>query len=530
MPDSEDAINASYGGSVRQMVDLTRTLIAENGFLRGMVRTISEGLLGMPLSFQGPPEMVKDLINAAETPGEWARMHPLNEVSQIIDDGIVFNLGLGQYVFDEPELVRPIGYHRIPRLEWRDPRWLRQDTTTRQWYYQGLGGEVPISPGDGEWLLFQPYPRLDAWRHAPAVYIMLAAIFGRDALFDRQRTSEVSAPTRVARAIKAVSPKTLSRMASDLAKMAHDNEITLPAEWIYEIVSASAGDYWKVCAEIVTWARQNVEVGLTGNILSVEGPTGFANAGFYVRVNMSRRQYYADTWCDCARTQGLVWWVRDNWGEQWVSRCPVPVYNVRDPKDAADEANVLKSFGEGLEKLASGISAAGLDLDRTGVMEMLQRYGIRTTPKATGSAVAKLPLGVDAIGAVVRGGVALASLGLAPFGDERDNMTIAELAERAKGGAAPAPTPASSSPPAPASPPAAREADDECDPDEDDCDESARLAEAYTARALDRCPYHGRTHSCPRCGVRRVYALDEQTGQPRIQWRAIRKPAQAVAA
>jgi hypothetical protein len=507
MADREDAILATYNGRLRELVDLGRTLIGEDGFQAGLLDTMSHGLIGMPLSFQGDPGMIVALTDSAGTPGEWGKLHPENEAAKILADGIVFNLGLGQYVFDEADIVRPIGAHRVPRIVWRDPRWLRRDPYTLQWYFLGRGGEVPITPGDGEWVLFQPYPDTDAWRHGPILYMTLCAIFSRDTLFDRQRVSEVCAPTRVARAVKPTDRKVRAKMAADVAKMAHDNQITLSHEWLYEIVTAAAGDYWKVCDAIITWARQMVEVGLTGNILSIEGPTGFSNADIYRRVTDSRRRFYANAWTRALREQGLTWWVRDNYGEAAVQFTPVPVYNVESPEDAIARAGALKAWGEGIKACAEGIGAAGVELDVEYVIETLQRAGIRAKVKAGPVQVASLNLGVEQVAAVVRGNIAAQNLGIAPFppGDPRGDMTLVEIANMATGAAASAPKPPAPGPEA-APPPTGAAPEEEEPAEEDDGGAAARLADDMNAHAQPHCR-HRKTSLCRTCGIRASYRI-----------------------
>ncbi len=506
MEDRENAILASYSGRLRDLVDLGRVLISEDGFQQGLVDTMSHGLLGMPLAFQGDPDMVAALTDSQGTPGEYGTMHPENEAAKIFADGLVFNMGWGQYRFDFADVIRPIGYHRVPKLFWVDARWFRRDPYTLQWWFMGRGGEVPVTPGDGEFLLYQPYPDTDAWRHGPVLYMTLCAIFARDTLFDRQRVSEVCAPTRIARAQKPTTPKAREKMAANLAKMAHDNQITLDHEWLYEIVTAAAGDYWKVCGEIITWARQMVEVGLTGNILSIEGPTGFSNADIYRRVTDSRRRFYANAWTRCIREQGLSWWVRDNYGEAAVARCPVPVYNVESPEDAIARAGALKAWGEGVKSLAEGVGAAGVEVEPECIVELLQRAGIRARVKGARS----LGLVGEQLGAVLRGNVALASLGEEPFppGDLRGEQTIAEMLGAAKAAGAPfagaAPS-ANPHPSPPAASPLAPEVDEGPAPVEDD-GSAARLADDMNTHGIAACR-HRRTSACPTCGVRASYRV-----------------------
>lgn len=528
LDDRLDAIEMSYTGSMMRLVDLGRALMDEDGFIAGLVHTICHGLLSCPLNFQGPADMISALVDGHGTPGEWGEMHPESECAKIIADGIVYNAGLGRYVFGPDEIDRPYGAHRVPRLIWQDPRWLRQDTYTLQWYFMGRNGEVPVNPGDGEWVLYQPYPTTDAWRHGAVIFITLATIFARDAIFDQGRISEVCAPTRVATPSKPVSPAARKRVSDAMDKVGRQAHITLDHGWVYAIVSAAGGEWGKVCSEIISRSQQAVEVGLTGNRLSTESGSGFVNVSFYVRVNDARRGFWARSFLRTLREQGLVWWVRDNYGGARVRECPVPVWTTESPEDATARLKKLEVAGESIAKLVEGASKGGLDIDPSYLLEVLQGLGVRATQKAANKNIATLPLGVDAVNAAVRVSEVRTFLGLTNKGDPKEQQYIAEVnagvpppAPLPAPGAVTAPLPALPAAPAPEA--AAREED--CDEDEEDCDERDRLAAAMSECGMDRCT-HGLTHRCLRCGVRRVYRIEN--GAHVIGWRALkRRPVQA---
>ena len=86
-----ESIALTYQGRLQEAVDLYRGTVEADGWMCGILDTMSHGLLGLPLSFQGSPEMCSALLNADGTAGDYAAMHPGNECAKIFRDG----LGLG---------------------------------------------------------------------------------------------------------------------------------------------------------------------------------------------------------------------------------------------------------------------------------------------------------------------------------------------------------------------------------------------------------------------------------------------------
>ena len=555
-----DAIASTYSGLLMQAVDLYRLTVERNGFMVGILWTMAHGFLGLPLAWKGDPEMIAALTDIRDadgrvlTPGDYARMHPENECAKIFSDGIGIGLGLGQYLLmcwrcdgvdwlrssgatdahNEIETCkrcgalrtdRPIGTREIYQLRWRDPRWLWRNTVTLQWYYTGRQGMIPITPGDGEWFLFQTVPDQDIWIHGPWALGTEAAIFSRDGRYDMQCLAATMAPTHVFQFSdkNGGDPRTRADVDRQAENLRFQNKLTLPGEVKHEIHAAQGGDsgYVGTADRITAWAQKQWEMVVTGIQEGTENGSGFADKGVLQRVSRERRRFYAGAWIRQVCDQGLRWWRRDNF--PGARATPVGEYDTRSPEDKLAEGKADEQEGAALKALREGWDALGYELTPAYLDERAQRKGIRVQAKLAGHAAGKLALGVEAVMACVRGGVALASLGLQGFGDERDDMTLSQLAEIGKAPSAsalPSPLPLPTAAPAAT---ARAEPDEECDPAEDDCDDAARLADEYTAAQLDRCPYHNRTHSCPRCGVRRVYGLDPTTGAPRIAWRPIKR-------
>lgn len=460
------AEESTYTGTLRAAADLWRAAITKDGYFAGLMSTITDGILGLPLNLQGDPGMVAALQDAEGTAGEYSAMFPRNEARAVMADGIGFGVGLGQLLEPTSPMQRPVGGHRVLRLKWWDPRDLRQNPYTRQWFLLTRSGEIEIHPGDGEWILYTPYPQQDAWRHGPWIYLTLGFVFSRDAKFDRQRHSEVLAPTRVARAQKPTRKEARKDFLAGLNRMLRDNCLVLPEQWIYEIVESSGtAKITDVYKDIIEAAHKEAEVGLTGNAQMVEGPAGFANADIYRRVSDSKRRFFAETWFDCIREQALCFWALDNYGTR---NAPTGGYNVESPEDAVARAKVFTEIGNGFKNLQAGCAAAGCELDPQWTIEVLQRSGIRAKMKGSAAPAPQAPPSPD------------------PLPDPA--VTPEAAAEGMTG------------------------------------EDVAALAEKMTAHGIERCE-HGSLNRCRLCGIERVrdFLPGENGGEHtwQIKWRPI---------
>lgn len=542
------AKEATYTGRLADAARLYRAAVTEDGVIAGLMSTIGHGILGLPMSFQGDAAQCAALADAEGTPGEYGQLFPQSEAAQVFADGVGFGLGLGQFVATcwrcegdeiDPDgacetcgacvLARPPGQHIVTRLRWWDPQYLRQDPYSRRWFLQTLTTEIEIRPGDGEWFLYTPYPEVDAWRHGPWLYLTIAFVFSRDSVFDRQRHSEVLSPVRVMAGQKATTKEGRKKALAILQAMQRDNQFVLPEGYDYKVVE-STGKILDIYSAIIAWAKEQASVGLTGSTVSIDGTKGFTSANVYERVANWKRAFYASTWCGATRKQGLVYWGLDNYGTRKV---PTTKINVESPEDAKARADSYGALGDSLGRLKEGADKVGVDIDQTWTIETFQRANVRVTAKIGKPEVTSLALGVDAVAAVVRGGVALKSLGLDAIGDGRDDMTIVELEGRAAAGIfgpAPYATPAPSTV-APAAAPilgdaAGREEDD--GPAEPEY--AAQLASSLNEHVppIEKCR-HGASNNCRKCGIKRqdtlVSGVNGGEHSFKVNWVPISAPA-----
>ena len=562
-----DAFAATYAGRMEDAVDLYRLSVEADGWMDGILKTMAHGILSCPLSLQGStPEVRSALLDADGTPGDWYLMHPDNEVAKVVSDMIGMGFGLGQYVLkcwncgcvewwvDRAQsdahvdvqrckccklaaTARPVGQRVLYQLCWRDARWLWRNTVTNQWRYTGRQGQVDVNPGDGEWVLLQAVPDTDVWRHGPWVWGTIAAIFSRDSTFDRQLTSAVCAPTHVFQAKGGTGQSTRQDVEAQAAGLRWGNKLVLPGEWDHRIDAAKA-EFVDVTAAIVEWAYTMWAVGVTGNAAAVKPATGFANLDFYAVTERTRRAFLASVVVRQLGAQGLRWYVADNWGPGVPT--PVARLDTRSPSDKMDESKALEEEGKALGSLREGYDAVGYELDPAWVEERAQQKGVRIRPQAR-RAAKSLEWDATMQAGFVKISEARADLGYPLLGDARDDMMVTASTkpggDKTPAGATASPPPAAPAPssgasPAPAAAPRLEAGEDLADIDVDELDDDEIRAREIRAASMNEHGHtacrHGRTGTCPRCGV----AGDWQPaagGQWAVTWKPMRKARRAAA-
>jgi hypothetical protein len=394
----EAANTAMFGGRFEDAANLFRGTVGEDGYLDGLLGTMADGLLSSPHPFQGEPEMVSALSDADGTPGDDPIMHPFEEVRQCVKEACGFGYALGQYTLscwrcrasgntnwevcravnsvggeyvhevcrrcDASRYDRPAGVREVFSLRRWPLQALWQETYSKQWHVTHRNGTIPIMPGDGEWALFRTVPEINGWQNGPYLWAILAAIFARDARFDRQSTSMLATPMHIFQATGPTHPETRIAVEEQVRTMAFQNRIILPGEWKHEI-HEPANRYHDVA---------------TGNRISSSQGAAFTDAKPWFRVAAERRRALGSILAKQLREFGWQWWALDNFGTR---NAPVCVFDTDSPEDKNARARAYTELGTGLSTLVDGLAKTGHELDPAWVRETMQRANVRI--RKTGS-------------------------------------------------------------------------------------------------------------------------------------------------
>jgi hypothetical protein len=460
---------AMFAGTFNQAATLYRSTVGESGSMSGILNTFADGLLVSPRPFHGDPEMVSALSDTDGTIGDDSIMFPFVEMRQCVAEMMGFGYALGQntlscwrcrafgnenwhvckavnsiggeYVHevccrcDASRYDRPVGVREIFSMQHWDLSALWQERYSKQWHVNHRNGTIPIRPGDGEWCLFRTVPEIDGFLYAPYLWAVLAAILSRDAGFDIQATSMVSTPTVLFESDAPNTPESRLQAEKEAEKLAFQNRIILPHGWKYSIVNPD-GTYNEVGTSIISRLFSEFQIGVFGNVIVGTKGEAFTDSTPFFRVADTRRAAAGQMVAAQKRVFSHEWWALENYGTR---NAPLQTYDTASPQDKKARADALFGMGTALSAIAKGLADHGLESDPQDIVEMMQQLG-RCVRKKEGGDAGKLPLGVNAVGSLVKGDEGRAGLGLGPFGDERDNKTINQLADEAQANAPVLPT------------------------------------------------------------------------------------------
>lgn len=554
------AIESCEGGLLREAADLTLAAITESAYCRGILADLVQGLLGLRRTFTGDPAMVADLS------GQFHHMFPNADTVRLMSWGITLGIAPGQmrrkygarpsydYPITPEEAAnwketrkqigalreRPIGAPDIRVLRSWSPKWLRcQWWEDSAWYLMTADGEIRIShlddppnpnarPSMGqpipdgnrdEWMLFTPFGETKPWEWGAWKSATLAFVAERDATFDRLRHAEVLAPMRVGKVPAGTTETQRKKYLRLLVEMKRMGLLVLPPGLEYDMVE-SKGRVADIYKAIIEWAQSEYAM-ITGALTTAAGASVYSKGGdVQERYTRSILSFFASALSECLHRYGFVPWSIRNYGTE---DAPHVEWDPAAPEDKKTKAETLKIAGEALDKMVDSLAKVGRKPSDTSVEKFMQGLGFETEAIPPKTPHPKIDVTPTAREYAYRLGEVRASDGWPGFGDDRDNMTIADAEQLAKKKAEETP------------PPQGTGADDEIAPGDAPTDEDAHaLAAKMTAYAVPACD-HGRPNRCPLCGIERHrdFTPDPVTGEIRWhkEWKAIvrRKAAPTVA-
>lgn len=449
-PDIERAQASARDGDLTTIGQLSESMNLD-GVIRGLTDARTS-VVNFPRRLFGSAEVVEVLqARLSSDRSVYDEMIPATEARLMVGDGIKCGVAVGEMV--------PVQGRSFPVLVRRYPQNLLYLWSRDQWYYRSIAGNIPIRPGEPDadgnlWVLHLPGGRLAPWNSGLWNTLGRSYINKTQSVFARQAYEmRHSQPARVATGALGATEEERKGMIQWLIRWAMNAAVVLPMGWDLKLVESN-GQGIKVYNEAIATADKEIATALCGSATMLEGTVGFGNIDVFKVVTDDLIKSTADAWMHTVNTQILPPFIGLRWGVDALDNATTVEIDVKKPSDKTAEATSMVTLANALkglvEAIASAQNAAGETTPITvDVKELLAGFGVPTVlALVTENKIPdiRLELAPTDVAKVVRVDEARASQGLPPIGDERGQLTIAELDALSKAppanDGAPAPAPA----------------------------------------------------------------------------------------
>lgn len=384
-----DLETAQYNASVGNLAWAGQLAVAmdSDGVLKGVMSTRTGGLVRLPKKFRAAKgERGQAMIDALQAGGEQARsvfdeMCPPTELEALMSDFVKLGVGLAELVQvegrDYPVLVR-----RLP--EFLFYRW-----SENRWYFRTLNALVPITPGDGQWVL------LTGGREAPWLGGLWRALGRSYITKDHARNHRDSWEAKLANAARIA---TTPAGATDAQRRSWFNKVAawgintvfaLMPGWDVRLLESNgrgADSFIKTIAE----QNQEIIMAISGQTVTADGGVGFANADVFDSIKADLIQRDGDALAHCINTQVIPAWVLNTYGEEALADCPTVAWDTTPPLDQKAVADSLSAGAKAIVDCHAALRAVG-STRQMDVEALCTKFGIPLLKAEDGAAVQVAP-------------------------------------------------------------------------------------------------------------------------------------------
>jgi hypothetical protein len=407
LADLETARVTSNAGDMSVVGRLCSAMRSE-GMIHGLRKTRTSGLVALPKRWRGKSQQLIDKLSAeTETRSIFDEMCPPAELAALADDGLCAGIGVAELV--------PVKDREHPVLVRYDPEFLWYKWHEDRWFYRSLSGLLPITPGDGRWVLHTPGGRLAPWQGGLWPTLGDAFINKSHAKLHRGNySSKLANPARVAH------DQRLGFLNTVIA-WGINTVFNLPVGWEIDLLESN-GRGWQVFDKQIETADLEVMIALAGQVVTVTGGTGFANADIHQTIKADLIKETAEGLAYTVNTQILPAWTIGQGHE--LEDSPRTEWDTKPPEDQKLLADTLKATADAIIRLREALRAAGLEPD---AVELARRAGIPTKKATDDKSTPRIDLAPTDVAKVIRVDEARGAQGLTPLGDDRGKLMISEL-------------------------------------------------------------------------------------------------------
>lgn len=368
LKDLEDALYVSDTGDLTRAAQLCRAMLRD-GFLSGVLRTRTEGILGLPRRFTGDTEQSRALEGRDGARSVFDEMCPPKELAAIVADGVLLGVGVGE--------LAPVEGRDYPVLRRLDPQYLVYRWNENRWYYQSIAGLLAITPGDGRWVLHLDGPFVAPWQHGTWFALGQSWITKQHAqLYKSNWESKLANPARVASSPLGATDEEDQTFFQQVLAWGVNSVFGLKPGYEVKLVESNGVGY-QAFTLTISQSEREFMVQLAGQVVTTDGGVGFSNADVHQSIRADLIKSTADAIAYTLNTQVIPQWVVVRWGEESLPTCAAIEFDTRPPKDLKADADATAAFGNALTAANAALQPYGLRVDAS---ETAARFGIALQP------------------------------------------------------------------------------------------------------------------------------------------------------
>ena len=374
MADLEAAQHAADAGDLSQAAQLWSAM-RRDGNIRGLMGTLTSGVVRLPKKFYGRYG-VEDLKAHNGTRSTFDDMLPPTELSTFAADGVALGVSIGELV-DVPGRDFPVFVRQ-------EPEFLRYRWIENRWYFNSVAGPLPITPGDGRWVLHVPGGRVRPWMHGLWPALGRAYINKEHAMFHRANYG-----AKLANAARAAIPPAGATEAqrqgflANLIAWGKNTVFELPPGWDVKIIESN-GRGWEVYESDIATADKEIAIGIAGQQVTVDGGAGFQNGDLFRSIRADIIQDVAFSLGFTVNTQALPPYIVKRHGIQALREMALVEWDSARPKDLMAEASAMGAAAGAIKALKEALADEGRELD---IDALTTRFGIPIKGDSDGDGV-----------------------------------------------------------------------------------------------------------------------------------------------
>ena len=375
--DIETATLECDQGRLKTAAQLMRAANSD-GVVMGLMSTRTAGLVRLPKRWRGDAKIV-----AALTGGElrarsvFSEMCPDSELALLAADGDELGVAVGQML-----AVEGRSHKRLCRLE---PEFLVFNWAENQWYYQSVGGMLPITPGDGTWVLHVPGGAMAPWNHGLWRALGRAYIRKDHAALSKDNwEAKLAHPARVATAPLGASNEQSQGWFQKVMAWGINTVFGLTPGYDVKLLESN-GQGADSFRETIAEQNREIMILIAGQTVTTDGGTGFANADIHKSIRSDIIETTAGALAYTVNTQILPAWTVTEFGEDALLAGGVVIeWDVTPPKDRNSEATSLVTTANAITLLTEALAPHGLTPD---VGALCDRFAVPVTAVAPSAEV-----------------------------------------------------------------------------------------------------------------------------------------------